>query len=72
MPEAVKAIIEYCFSVLQLDYLTCGHFDHNNRSKRVIENCGFHFFKNTIYTTACSSEHCKMYVLYRSEFEQQI
>ena len=26
MPEAVKAVIDYCFEKLHYDWLTCGHF----------------------------------------------
>ena len=45
MPEAVKAVMDYCFSVLDYDYLTCGHFYSNDRSRRVCDKCGFHFLK---------------------------
>ena len=65
MPEAVKAVINYCFSVLNYDYLTCGHFDHNDRSRRVVEKCGFVFLKNVATPTARGiDEPGKMYVLY--------
>ena len=65
MPEAVKAVIDYCFSVLNFDYLTCGHFNHNDRSRRVVEKCGFTFLKNVVTGTARGiDEPGKMYVLY--------
>ena len=41
MPEAVKAVIDYLFHDLDLDFLTCGYYDFNNPSKRVQEKCGF-------------------------------
>lgn len=41
MVEAVKAVINYLFNVLDYDFLLCGHYDKNNRSKRVQEKCGF-------------------------------
>lgn len=41
MPEAVKAVIDYLFSSLDLDFLTCGYYDFNHQSKRVQEKCGF-------------------------------
>lgn len=41
MPEAVGAVIDYLFCVLNLDFLTCGHYDFNLQSKRVQEKCGF-------------------------------
>ncbi len=65
MPEAVGAVICYCFDVLHYDYLTCGHFDHNDRSRRVIEKCGFRFLKNVITATARGVEESgRLYVLY--------
>ena len=65
MPEAVRAVIDYCFNVLNFDYLTCGHFDHNDRSRRVVEKCGFRFLKKGITHTARGiDEPGKMYVLY--------
>ena len=65
MTEAVKAVINYCFTVLNFDYLTCGHFDHNDRSRRVVEKCGFTFLKNVITSTVRGiDEPGKMYVLY--------
>ena len=55
----------YCFEVLNYDYLTCGHFDHNDRSRRVVEKSGFVFLKNVITNTARGVEEPgKMYVLY--------
>ena len=41
MPEAVNAVINYCFAELGLDALTVGHFVDNVQSKRVIEKNGF-------------------------------
>lgn len=48
IPEAVKCLLDYGFNNLNLDLIWCGHYDFNNRSKRVIEKCGFNFsFKRT-------------------------
>lgn len=49
MPEAVSAVIDLCFSKLNIDALTCGHFQINKQSKRVIEKCGFTFVKEDEY-----------------------
>lgn len=49
MVEAVKAVIEFCFSKCDLDALTIGHFSSNIQSKRVIEKCGFSFIKQSEY-----------------------
>ena len=71
MPEAVKAVMGYCFDVLDYDYLTCGHFDHNDRSRRVVEKSGFQFLKNVITPTARGiDEPGKMYVRYNPHKER--
>ncbi|MBO4535015.1 MAG: GNAT family N-acetyltransferase, partial [Clostridia bacterium] len=41
MPEAVEAVIDYLFGTLGYDFVTCGHFEWNAQSRRVIEKCGF-------------------------------
>ena len=65
MPEAVKAVIDYCFQELSFDYLTCGHFDYNDRSRRVVEKSGFRFLKKVVTSTARGvDEPGKLYVLY--------
>lgn len=47
MTEAVKNVIHFCSDKYTLDALTIGHFSENNRSKRVIEKCGFKFVKQS-------------------------
>lgn len=65
MPEAVKAVIDYCFTVLGFDYLTCGHFIRNGQSRRVIEKCGFSYLKDIDFETRMgTSEPTRLYVLY--------
>lgn len=49
MPEAIKAVIDYCFKELDYDVLSCGHFDFNHQSQRVIEKLGFHLIKSGMY-----------------------
>jgi ribosomal-protein-alanine N-acetyltransferase len=46
-PEAVKAVMDYCFENFGVGAFTCGHFKGNNQSKRVIEKCGFEFVKES-------------------------
>ena len=65
MPEAVKAVIGYCFRELYWDWLTCGHFVWNNQSRRVVEKCGFRYVKDIVHTTRYeTTEATKLYVLY--------
>jgi len=49
MPEAVTAVIRFCFDKCKLDALTICHFLSNNQSKRVIAKCGFTFIKQCEY-----------------------
>ena len=70
MPEAVKAVIDYCFERLHFEYLTCGHFNHNDRSRRVVEKTGFRFLKNVITSTVRGiDEPGKLYVMYNPHKE---
>lgn len=41
--EAVKKIIDYGFSCLELNQIWCGYFEGNDASKKVQENCGFQY-----------------------------
>lgn len=68
MPEAARALIDYSFSELALDAITCGHFVENSRSRRVIEKLGFRYVKTIklhardlgkIFDTMC-------YILFRN------
>lgn len=51
MPEAVRAVIQYCFDTLELNALICCHFAENRQSRRVIEKCGFRFLRTGKFTS---------------------
>lgn len=71
MPEAVKGVIDYCFSVLGYDFLLCAHFSRNNQSRRVIEKSGFTYLKDVLHETRFGSvEPTKLYVLYNPVLER--
>ena len=64
MPEAVKAVIDYCFQELDFDWLTCGHFVWNDQSRRVVEKCGFLYVKEVVHHTRFGTEELtKLYIL---------
>lgn len=64
MPEAVQAVIRYCFQTLHYDFLLCGHFERNGQSRRVIEKCGFSYVKNIPYQTRMGTvEDTRLYSL---------
>ncbi len=51
MTEAVAAVVNYLFLELNLDFLTCGYYTFNTRSKRVQEKCGFKPYRKLISDT---------------------
>ena len=65
MPEAVKAVVRYCFDILHFDYLTCAHFMRNHQSRCVIEKSGFTFLKEVQHETRYGSvEDTMLYIQY--------
>ena len=65
MPEAVQAVIRYLFEVENLDFLICGHFARNNRSRRVIEKCGFRYSRTVCFQTEYNAKELSVeYILY--------
>lgn len=71
MPEAVKAVIDYCFRVLAYDFLLCGHFAWNDQSRRVIEKVGFRYVKDISHMTRFDTvEPTRLYVLYNPTLER--
>lgn len=69
MPEAVKAVIQYLFETVKLDFILVGHFDWNRQSARVIEKCGFQYIKSRPYETRYGTvENGEGSILYRRQF----
>ncbi len=56
MPEAVKEVTEYLFGDMKLDFLLCGYFLFNARSKRVQEKCGFKPYRSVVMNTAMGTK----------------
>ena len=66
MPEAVKAVQQYLFETVGLDFLTISHFTWNDRSRRVIEKSGFRLLGTDIHETRYGTkEPVLKYILYR-------
>lgn len=66
MPEVVKAVIEYLFHDVTLDFILVSHFEWNHQSRRVIEKSEFQFIKNKSFETRYNTiETCREYILYR-------
>ena len=68
MPEVVKAVIDWLFNEIRLDFIIVGHFDRNAQSKRVVEKCGFQYIKTTKFETRYDTvENSIEYILYHPE-----
>ena len=55
MTEAVRSAIRFAFGTMGLDYLSAAHFPWNERSKRVIQKCGFRYEK---YLKGSYEDYC--------------
>ena len=73
MTEAARAIIWYGFYELGLPLITCTHFSFNERSRRVIEKCGF-AHEGTLHGCERTPDgvlrDIEAYVLYRDAAER--
>lgn len=70
MPEAVRAVLLWLFDEVGLDAVTIGHFTFNDRSRRVIEKCGFQWVEKGIFhARQLNADYEEMrYILLREKF----
>lgn len=71
MTEAVEAVLDYGFNELKIDVIWCGHFDFNERSKRIVEKNGFkyNFTENRVLSLLDDQEvQCLCYNLTKEEY----
>ena len=70
MPEAVKAVQQYLFENVGLDFLLVSHYVWNGQSRRVIQKSGFRYIKtiplNTRYGT---TEDALVYLLKKEDWK---
>lgn len=60
IPEAVRALIARCFGE-GAPSVWCAHFEGNDKSRRVIEKCGFRYQFNAPFTGTDGIEHQSLY-----------
>ncbi|MBQ8110914.1 MAG: GNAT family N-acetyltransferase [Clostridia bacterium] len=66
MTEAVRAVIDYLFEEVGLDFIVLAHYERNARSRRVIEKCGFTFAHRAVRGTMLgTAEDSLEYLLLR-------
>ncbi len=72
--EAVKKVIGYAFENMKVDVLWCGHFSFNNRSRRVVEKCGFKFYADGIYHAELLNKtfELKKYLLTKEDYKTML
>jgi len=69
MTEAVKRVLEYAFTDLKVPRIYVCHFIENNRSRRVIEKCGFTFIDFIEYqTVSYGKKLSRLYHLDKDDF----
>lgn len=74
IPEAVKAVMQYGFTVLGLQSIWCCHYEGNLKSQRVIEKCGFLYRYRAMAEVKLLHEErmCLHYALTKEEWERGI
>ncbi len=66
VPEAVRALMSLYFS-FGAERLWCSHFPGNNKSRRVIEKCGFSYRFNGSWTTETGEPRETVYYALEAE-----
>ncbi|MCI2105728.1 MAG: GNAT family N-acetyltransferase [Intestinimonas sp.] len=72
MPEAARELLRYGFETLGLAAVCCSYYDDNNKSRRVIEKCGFTYTESirsqVELLNEVRTEHC--YLLTKKEWKK--
>jgi len=72
--EAAKAVLRHAFEVWKLDLVSIHHFPENEKSKRVIEKCGFTYegtirFASQLFNEPTARDNV-CYSMTRDEYEK--
>ncbi|WP_214888702.1 GNAT family N-acetyltransferase [Exiguobacterium sp. s142] len=74
VPEAVRELLRHGFVDLALERIWCGYFDFNDRSRRVVEKCGFTYaFTTTQELTRLDGRTVRslVYVITRDDYDNR-
>lgn len=71
MPEAVRAALKMLFTERAAGRVWCGHYEGNDKSRRVIEKCGFRYQldREEDVTLMGERRRCFYYAITREEWE---
>ena len=74
MSEALAALLDFCFGVLELNRVQAEHFVCNPASGRVMEKCGMSYEGTLRGYIFCGEEwhDCRMFSVLRSEWENRL
>ena len=67
MPEALKAVQQYLFETVGLDFLLISHFVWNGQSRRVIQKSGFRYLQTSIHETHYGTKEPTLEYILRKE-----
>lgn len=68
-PEAVRALIALCFARGEREVF-CAHADFNDKSRRVIEKCGFRYLGDAPWTSHLGDiRNCRFYSIRREDWQ---
>ena len=71
MPEAVKAVLQYLFDKVGLDFTVISHFLRNDQSRRVIEKSGFTYLRPGVHETRYgTTENVLEYILWKEDWKE--
>ena len=72
MPEAVRELLRYGFEDLGLRTIWCNHWEQNQKSRRVIEKCGFRYrFTEKAWEELMEEERTvRFYALTKEEWQR--
>jgi ribosomal-protein-alanine N-acetyltransferase len=67
MTEAVKKVLEIAFTVMDLKEIYVSHFPGNDRSRHIIEKCGFYYIETAFDSCRLYDGSLKDRIVYRLE-----
>ncbi len=71
MKEAIDAVLKYLFEVQDLDFVVCGHFKSNERSRNLQLKCGFHPYKEVLLNMPVADNIPSMInIMYKEDWEK--
>lgn len=70
IPEATKRMIDWCFAERGAETVWCGHYEGNDKSRRVVEKCGFKYVRDEVVDVPLLGEKRRefMYIISKEDW----